>query len=30
VRTLDTHVAAIYRTLGARTRAGLARRLTPQ
>ena len=30
VRTIETHVAAIYRKLGARTRAGLARRLTPQ
>jgi len=30
VRTIETHVAAIYRKLGVRTRAGLARRLTPQ
>jgi len=30
VRTIETHVAAIYRKLGVRTRAELARRLTPQ
>ena len=28
VRTIETHVAAIYRKLGVRTRAELARRLT--
>jgi DNA-binding CsgD family transcriptional regulator len=30
VRTIETHVAAIYRKLGVRTRAELARLLTPQ
>jgi DNA-binding NarL/FixJ family response regulator len=30
VRTVETHVAAIYRKLGVRTRAEPARRLTPQ
>ena len=30
VRTVETHVAAIYRKLGVRTRAELARRLAAQ
>jgi DNA-binding CsgD family transcriptional regulator len=30
VRTIETHVASIYRKLGVRTRAELARRLAPQ
>jgi DNA-binding NarL/FixJ family response regulator len=29
VRTIETHVAAIYRKLGVRSRAELARRLPP-
>ena len=29
VRTVETHVASIYRKLGVRTRAELARRLCP-
>jgi len=30
VRTIETHVASIYRKLGVRTRVELTRRLTPQ